>query len=123
MSPASSTCPIQFRCIGETTVVQFTGRGVLLDENNTQAVNEELLAFLERHSPRTLLMDFKNVAFLTSTTLGMLLVVRKELQARGGRLVLGHLAPQVYEVFEATHLHLVFEVRPDGVASSPEQLN
>ena len=123
MSPVPSTCPLQFRDLGETTVVQFTGQDVLLDENTTQAVRDELLAFLDRQSPRTLLMDFKNVAFLTSTTLGLLLVLRKEMQARGGRLVVGHLAPQVYEVFEATHLHRVFEVHPDGVDSSPEQLN
>jgi anti-anti-sigma factor len=120
MSPASFTCPLQFRDLGEKTVVQFTRPGVLLDENNTQAVGDELLAFLASHSPPTLLLDFKNVAFLTSTTLGMLLVLRKELQGRGARLVLTHVAPQVYGVFEATRLHELFEVHPDG---APEQLN
>jgi anti-anti-sigma factor len=123
MSPASATCPVQFREHGEMTVVQFSGQAVRLDENNTQAIGEELLAFLARHSPPTLLMDFKNVAFLTSTTLGMLLVLRKELLGRGGRLVLTHLAPQVYEVLETTRLHELFEVRPDGVEGAPEPLN
>jgi anti-anti-sigma factor len=123
MSPASSTCPLQFRENGETTVVQFASQGVRLDENNTQAVSDELQAFLERQSPRTLLIDFENVAFLTSTTLGMLLVLRKGLQARGCRLVLAHLNPQVYEVFETTRLHELFEVRRDGAGPAAGDLN
>ena len=123
MSPASSTCPLQFREDGETTVVQFTGQGVRLDEKNTQAVSEELLALLERQSPRTLLVDFQNVAFLTSTTLGLLLVLRKELQARGSRLVLAQLNPQVYEVFETTRLHELFDVRPDGAGPTAGDRN
>ena len=113
-------------CTYQNNVNQdYSGSGIQTwqYENNTQAVGDELLAFLARRSPPTLLMDFKNVAFLTSTTLGMLLVLRKELQRRGGRLVLAHLAQQVQEVFEATRLHELFEVLPDGVETAPPQLN
>jgi stage II sporulation protein AA (anti-sigma F factor antagonist) len=123
MSPVSPICPVQVRDIGETTVIQFSGQGLLLDETNTPAVGDELLALVERRRPQTLLVDFANVAFLSSTMLGLLLVVRKALQARGGRLVLCHLNPQVYEVFEATRLHLLFEVRRDGPGSSAEPMN
>jgi stage II sporulation protein AA (anti-sigma F factor antagonist) len=114
MSPASPICPVQVREVDETTVVRFTGQGVLLDETATQALGEELVPLVEQRRPRTLLLDFENVAFLSSTTLGLLLVLRKALLARGGRLVLCHLAPQVYEVFEATRLLTLFEVRHDG---------
>jgi anti-sigma B factor antagonist len=122
MSPTAPICPLQVREVGETTVVQFTGQGVLLDETNAPAVGDELLALVERR-PRTLVVDFENVAFLSSTTLGLLLVLRKELQARGGRLVLCHLAPEVYGVFEATRLHLLFDVRRSGQDSSAGQRN
>jgi anti-anti-sigma factor len=122
MSPTSPICPLQVREVGETTVVQFTGQGVLLDETNAPAVGDELLALVERR-PRTLVVDFENVAFLSSTTLGLLLVLRKELRARGGQLVLCHLAPEVYGVFEATRLHLLFDVRRNRQDSSAGQRN
>jgi stage II sporulation protein AA (anti-sigma F factor antagonist) len=123
MSPTSPICPVRVREVGETTVVQFTGRGVLLDETNAPAVGDELLAVVQRQRPRTLVVDFENVAFLSSTTLGLLLVLRKEMQAWGGRLVLCHLAPQVYGVFEATRLHLLLDVRRKGQDSSAGQRN
>jgi anti-anti-sigma factor len=123
MSLESPSCPVQVHEDGEMTVVQFTGQRLLLDEMTSQAVGEELLALVERRRPRLLLLDFENVAFLSSTTLGVLLVLRKALHAGGGRLVLCHLTPQVSGVFEVTRLDTLFEVRRDGPDSSTEPRN
>jgi anti-anti-sigma factor len=83
----------------------------MLDEENAAAVGEHLLALVEGLQAGCLLLDFGNVAYLSSSALGLLLRLRKALHARGGRLTLCNLAPQVYEVFEVTKLHTLFDIR------------
>jgi anti-anti-sigma factor len=54
------------------------------------------------------------VTYLNSSALGLLLQLHKRLRARGGRLVVSNLAPQMYEVFEVTRLHTLLDIRPAG---------
>jgi anti-anti-sigma factor len=105
---------VQAHDLGDRTVLRFTGGRVMLDEENAAAAGEHLLAFAEGLQAGRLLLDFGNVAYLSSTALGLLLRLRKALHARGGRLTLCNLAPQVYEVFEVTRLHTLFDIRPQA---------
>ena len=57
-----------------------------------------------------LLLDFSNIEYLGSIELGTLITLRKRLNAAGGRLTLFNLNPQVYETFETTRLHTLFEI-------------
>jgi anti-anti-sigma factor len=57
-----------------------------------------------------LLLDFSNIEYLGSVELGTLINLRKRLNAAGGRLTLINLNPQVYETFEVTRLHTLFEI-------------
>jgi anti-sigma B factor antagonist len=109
--------------LGDRTVVRFAGPQVALDETNTGVVGEHLLALVGGLKAGRLELDFGNVTYLNSSALGLLLRLRKALQARGGRLTLCHLAPQVYGVFEVTKLHTLFDIRQseraaDGVGRS-----
>jgi serine/threonine-protein kinase RsbW len=83
----------------------------MLDGQNAAAVGEHLLALVEGLQAGRLLLDFGNVAYLSSSALGLLLRLRKALHARGGWLTLCHLGPQVYEVFEVTKLHTLFDIQ------------
>jgi anti-sigma B factor antagonist len=107
----SHPCGMQAHDLGDCTVVRFTGGRVMLDEENAAAVGEHLLVLVEGLQAGRLLLDFGNVTYLSSSALGLLLRLRKALHARGGRLTLCHLAPQVYEVFEVTKLHTLFDIR------------
>jgi len=111
MSPSSQPCGVQALDLGDRTVVRFAGPQVALDETNTGVVGEPLLALVGGLKAGRLELDFGNVTYLNSTALGLLLRLRKALHARGGRLTLCHLAPQVYEVFEVTKLHTLFDIR------------
>jgi anti-sigma B factor antagonist len=97
--------------LGDRTVVRFTGPPVALDEENTGLVGDHLFALAGGLTAGRLELDFGNVAYLNSAALGLLLRLRKALHARGGRLTLCHLAPQVYEVFEVTKLHTLFDIQ------------
>ena len=110
LSPSSDPCGMQVDDLGDSTLVRFTTPQLALDEQNTPVVGERLLALVGRRRPRRLLVDFGNVSYLTSTALALLLRLRKELHAWGGRLALRHVSPQLYEVFEVTKLHTLFDI-------------
>ena len=113
--PSSDPCGVQAHDLGDSTIVRFTASRVVLDEQNTPRVGEQLLALVGRRRPRRLLVDFGNVEYLGSDALALLLRLRKELHAWGGRLALRHVSPQLYEVFEVTKLHTLFDIH-----STPE---
>jgi anti-anti-sigma regulatory factor len=46
--------------------------------------------------------------------LGTLVAVHKGLAASGGRVVLTHVRPQVYEVFARAGLHRLLEIHEEG---------
>jgi anti-sigma B factor antagonist len=60
---------------------------------------------------RTLVLDFKDVDYMASAGLRVLVVVQKRLNADGGSLTLLNVRSDVREVFELTGLDEVFTIR------------
>ena len=111
MSPPSHPCGVQATDLDDLTVLRFTGPRAVLDEQTTRIAEEHLLALVEGLKGGRLEMDFGNVAYLSSRGLGLLVLLHKRLRARGRRLILCNLAPQVFEVFEVTKLHTLLDIR------------
>lgn len=95
--------------IGDVTVINFIDKKIL-DEQNIQVIGEQLFDLVEEENRRKLLLNFKNVEYLSSAALGKLITLNKKLQEAGGRLVLCDIAPQIYEVFEITKLDKFFTI-------------
>ena len=126
MASLSQASSVQVHDLGDRSVIRFPGPQVVLDEQNTHTMGEQLLALVKRLQAGWFLVDMKNVTYLTSTALGLLLRVRQELHTRGSRLTLCHLSPQLHEVFQVTNLHNVFDIRQraeelTGEATEPRQ--
>jgi anti-anti-sigma factor len=121
MSLSSDPCRVQAYDLGDATLIRFTGAQVVLDEQYALLVGEQLLAVAGRLKPARLVVDFGNVTYLTSKALGLLLRLRRELSGWGGRLTLRHLRPRLYEVFEVTKLHTLFDIQSEagGCGSGP----
>jgi anti-sigma B factor antagonist len=98
--------------IGEVTVVNFTDRKIL-DEQNIQAIGEQLFSLVDESGRRKVLLNFGNVEYLSSAALAKLITLNKKLQQVGGRLVLCNIDPSIYEVFEITKLNKLFSIQPD----------
>jgi anti-sigma B factor antagonist len=96
---------------GSVLMVRFTGGKVLLDEETLCGIRDKLLALADEPSAADVVFDFGNVEYLSSTTLGTLVRLRKKLHARGRRLTIGNLTPQVHEIFAVTRLDRVFDLR------------
>lgn len=76
------------------------------------ALAKELEACCDEATVRHLLLDFAKVQWITSTELGMLILLHKQMKAHGGRLTLFNLREEIYEVFTVTRLHTLLEIDP-----------
>jgi anti-sigma B factor antagonist len=63
-------------------------------------------------SARYVLVDFKDVAFLDSTGIGVLLSAERKLRARDGKLIVVCNDPLIRRVFEIAGLTHVFNITP-----------
>lgn len=98
--------------IGDVTVVQFTDRKIL-DEQNIQIIGDQLFSLVDELGRRKVLLNFGNVEYLSSAALGKLITLNKKLQSAGGKLVLCNIDPQIYEVFEITKLNKLLVIKKD----------
>ena len=63
-------------------------------------------------------LDLAGVQFLTAEGLRAVIHLHKAMRNRGGRLVLSNLTDEVHEVFEATGLVKVLDVRRQSTSSA-----
>jgi len=98
--------------IGDVTVVCLTDRKILV-EQSIQVIGEQLLNLVNESGRKKLLLNFRNVEYMSSAVLGMLVTLNKKVLAAGGKLVLCGIDPQIREVFEITKLDKLFVIRGD----------
>jgi anti-sigma B factor antagonist len=97
--------------IGDVTVVNFTDRKIL-DEQHIQTIGEQLFSLVDEAGRRKLLLNFRNVEYMSSAALAKLITLNKKIKEVGGRLVLCDIEPQIMEVFEITKLDRIFSIYP-----------
>jgi anti-anti-sigma regulatory factor len=79
-----------------------------LDDANVRAIGERFFS-LPRLKGR-LEVDLGNVTSLSDSCLGGLIALDRRLRAAGKHLSLADVTPEVYEVFEVTHLTTVLDI-------------
>lgn len=97
---------------GDVTVVRFVDRKVL-DEESIQELGKELFELVEVQNRRQLLLNFENVEFISSATLGKLIVLDRKVKTAKGRLRMCRIRPEILEVFRITKLDKVFDIRDE----------
>jgi anti-anti-sigma factor len=117
MTPHRSAPLLQVRQAGHLTLAVVLTDD--LSEANAEALGEELSRLLEGAARPRLRLDLARVRFLTSTVLGKLVGLHRRVRAAGGELTLLNVTGVVYEVFEATRLHQLLDVRRSWPEDSP----
>jgi anti-sigma B factor antagonist len=107
---------------GEVMVVHFAGHAVSLDEETLDSIREQLLALVDEPNWSNLILDFGNIAYLSSMALGMLVGLHRRLLASGRHMTVGNLRPRIYQVFAATRLDKYLSLRLAGQAAEPAVL-
>ena len=82
-----------------------------LDANNSEELKSELNRIFESGS-KDLVVDLKEVRFIDSSGLGVLVSGFKNASTRQGTIKLSGLQTQVKSMFELTRLHRVFDIFP-----------
>jgi len=80
-----------------------------LDANNSEELKAELVRIFEGGS-KDLIVDLKEVRFIDSSGLGVLVSGFKNASTRQGTIKLSGLQTQVKSMFELTRLHRVFDI-------------
>ncbi len=107
---------------GSATVVSFTDERIL-EEKDISELQEAIMSLIESDSGKIkLILDFRNVRFLSSAVLGLLIRVSKRVHEREGRLKLCQINPKIYEIFKITRLTKTFDIYSD-VESAAEDMS
>lgn len=97
------------------TLVELKDRKIL-DEMSIARIGEQLNALVARSSedkgapgPR-FVIDFTNVAYMSSSMLGVLITVHKRIRERQGQLRLCCIQATIHEIFVITRLNEIFQI-------------
>jgi anti-sigma B factor antagonist len=96
---------------GAATVVELTDRRIL-DEVSINEIGEQLTSMVARAAVPRLVLDFSEVAHMSSSALGMLITLHKRVREKGGELRLCVIQPAILEVFVITRLNEIFSISP-----------
>lgn len=101
----------------DATIITFAEEKIL-EETDIRALQDAVGAVVEQGDTINLVLDFRNVRFLSSAVLGLLIRISKRVYERGGRLRLCNIDPRIYEVFKITRLTKVFDIYDDVEAAT-----
>ncbi len=96
----------------DTTIITFTDEKILEDKD-IRSLQESILSVVEQGDGIKLILDFRNVQFLSSAVLGLLIRVSKKVYERNGKLRLCNINPNIYKIFKITRLTKIFDIYED----------
>lgn len=91
---------------GNTITAAFDGR---LDTVAAQQVSETIDKVLQQ-ADHDIILDCEKMPFISSSGLRIFLKIRKEAAAKGGKMYLKNICPDVQQVFKMTKLDDLFEI-------------
>ena len=80
-----------------------------IDHHTAEKIRLEIDRELAVHNIINLVLDFDGVTFMDSSGVGMIMGRYKEIQARGGKVMLIRVKPQVDKVLEISGLKTILE--------------
>lgn len=75
-----------------------------IDHHMALVIKEEIDRYIEKHRIKKVLFNFKDVSFMDSSGVGMIIGRYKKLQKAGGAIGVVYLTPRVKRIFEMSGL-------------------
>ncbi len=94
------------------TIVSFTDEKIL-EEKDINSLQESIMSVIDQAERINLILDFRNVKFLSSAVLGLLIRISKRIYEHNGRLRLCNIDSKIYEIFKITRLTKTFDIYRD----------
>src|SRR5437763_8789331 len=92
--------------IGDIAVVNFVDKKIL-DEQNIQLIGDDLFRLVDELGRRKVLLNFRNVEFMSSASMGKFVTLHRKLEAVKGRLVCCCLAKDVLDIWKIIKLDCI----------------
>ena len=106
-----STPRVNFSEEGAATIVELVDKKIL-DEVAIMEIGDQLSALVSQADSPRLVLDFQNVRHMSSSALGMLVTIRRQVKDKGGQLRLCNIGETIHEIFVITRLGEIFDIRP-----------
>jgi anti-anti-sigma factor len=103
---------LEIEHIGDVTVAKFNTRR-LLSEEKMQAVSDQLFCLGEEAGYGSLVLNFASVERLSTEMLGTLMALQRKVQAKGGKLALCKLKPELHELLKKLKLQQFLTIYSD----------
>jgi anti-sigma B factor antagonist len=97
---------------GNVLVIQLANPRIL-DQQVIDQIGSELKELLEKTENERVVLDFRQVQFMSSAMLGALVKFRKQCAEFKADLKLCGISKDIMEVFKVTNLHKVFDIQAD----------
>jgi len=94
------------------TIIAFHS-SVISGVSGVEEVSRQIGSYIADNYPKKIVVDFTDVKFFSSQTLGLVLDIRRKLESYNGRVVISGINPQLYRVFKITNLDKIFSFYPD----------
>ena len=98
------------RSEGEAIVVALRGE---IDLNNSPELRSELFSLMGRQPPRRLVLNLREVPYMDSSAIAVLVEVLQKVRKAGGRVYLTDLQPRVQGLIEIARLGTIFTIVKD----------
>ena len=92
---------------GNQIIATFDGR---LDTVAAQQISETITPLLD-HADQTVVLDCEQMPFISSSGLRIFLTVRKAAAAKGGKVIVRDITPEIRQVFMMTGFLNLFEIQ------------
>lgn len=103
------TIHVDFSVDGDVTIATIT-QSKMLDATNSVLFGTQVIDYLKSHDGIQLIVNFKNVNYMSSAGLTELLRINEALQAWGATVRLWGLNCDIHNVFCITHLDKLFVI-------------
>ncbi|MCK5565064.1 MAG: STAS domain-containing protein [Planctomycetes bacterium] len=94
----------------DNATVVFLSEENILRERDITAIESSVMPLIEKTDGVNLIINFRNVKFLTSSALGLLIRISKKAYENNGKMLLCTISPKIYQIFEITRLDKVFSI-------------
>lgn len=99
---------VDMETIGEILIVRLEGE---LDHHTAELLRSKMEKEINESDVRHILLSLKNLHFMDSSGLGVILGRYKQISSRGGDMIVCSINPVIYRLFELSGLFKIIKVK------------
>ncbi len=103
---------VKIEVSGDVTIAYLSGE---LDHHSAKPMREEIDAAIESNMPTLLVLDFKDITFMDSSGIGLVMGRYKILSKNGAELAVTNPSSQIYKVMQLAGLTRLAKIEKGGM--------